>query len=115
MTSLTEYINAIYKNMYQVTGNGSSVFNPGASNAIIACHKIMVEYAAIRRIKNLPTPIMVVNKTADNQQSFTQLRFNLNCGAALDIHVLYSIIEKKGLNNIRLDEFNTTLNMDVYS
>ena len=112
--NLNEYINAIFNNMQQANGDGSAVFNPGASNAVICCYNIMSQYAIARRIKSVPVPVMVTNKNIDAKESYTLLKFNLNGNVSLDIDVLYSIVEKLQYSQyVQFNAYGATLNMEI--
>lgn len=76
----------------------------------------MARYADARRIKNIPAPVMVMNKNIESQDCYTLLKFNTNAGATLHADILYNIIEQMNLSqNIQLSEFGATLNMEIYN
>lgn len=112
MISFPEYVNEISHNIYNFGGDGSVVFNSSVSNAIISCYDIMREYARVRQLKNIPSPVSVVCKIPETPAvaNYTALKFNV----PLNLDSIYGCIESLGLeDDVNVTEYSSCLILEI--
>jgi hypothetical protein len=111
MSALHNYIKETQKTIDSKGENGAdAVFDPGVSDTMILCHNIMSQYAKEKKLQKPPCPISINNKTIEGKESYTVLKFD----PSVDANLLADIFAKNGYQDISIEEYNMSINVEIY-
>jgi hypothetical protein len=110
-SSLHNYIRETQKMIDSKGENGAeAVFDPGVSDTMILCHNIMSQYAKEKKLPKPPCPISINNKNIQGKDSYTILKFE----PTIDTNLLSDIFTKHGYPNVSIEEYNMSINVEIY-
>lgn len=107
----SDYIRQTENSLKEYHDDGGEVYNPDASSAMIKSFKVLSEYAKMKKLKKVPTPVVLLTKTQD-LDSCTQFRYS----EKLESELLNEIIKEKGLEkDIVVEEYGNSVQIEIYS
>jgi hypothetical protein len=110
-TALHNYIRETKKLIDSKGENGAElVFDPNVSDTMILCHDVMNQYAKEKKLGDLPHPFSINNKNIQGKDSYTVLKFE----PPIDSNLLLDIFTKKGYPDISIEEYNMSINIEIY-
>ena len=109
--NLSEYVKRTSEEIGRSGGNPDAVYDSSVSDAMITCHGIACEYAALRKNKNPPIPTAVLNKSSDDE-AYTQFKFSTDINTE---SLKKAINRTKNPENINVVEYGNSINVEIYT
>lgn len=109
--NLSDYVKKTSEEIGKMGGDPNIVYNSNISDAMIKCRNIACEYAKIRKNKNPPIPIAVINKASDCE-SYTQFKFSTDLNTETLKKAINAINEN---HNVSLTEYESSINVEIYN
>jgi hypothetical protein len=112
MTSaLHNYIRETQKTIDSKGENGAeAVYDPGVSDTMILCYRVMSQYAKEKKLQKPPCPISINNKNIQGKDSYTVLKFD----PTIEPNLLSDIFAKNGYPDVPIEEYNMSINVEIY-
>lgn len=109
--NLPEYIKRVQESICKHGFNPAVCYTSGVSSAMITCFNMSCAYTKLRKNKEPPIPIGVINKTSENGESYTCISFS-----SKDIHLptLNKAIGSLGLTNVGVIDYAANINVEIY-
>lgn len=108
---LPEYVKRVQESIYKHGFNPAVCYTSGVSSAMITCYNISCAYMKLRKNKEPPIPIGVINKTSENGESYTCISFS---SKDINLSTLNKVISSMGLPNVSVIDYAANINVEIY-
>ena len=110
--TLPEYVKRVQESIYNHGFNPAVCYTSGVSSAMINCYNISCAYAKLRKNKEPPIPIGVINKISESGESYTCISFS---SKDINLASLNKVISSLGLNNVSVTDYAVNVNVEIYN
>ena len=109
--NLSDYVKKTSEEIGRMGGDPNIVYKSNMSDEMIKWRNIACENAKIRKNKNPPIPIAVINKASDCE-SYTQFKFSTDLNTETLKKAINAISEN---HNVSLTEYESSINVEIYN